>query len=100
MAADWGLLSTHGLVLAALALAEEPLTLRQIGDTVGVTERSAFRVITDLQKAGFLQSHKVGRRNFYEILPDAPLRHPLMAHITVGDLLRVVAASRSIPQQA
>ncbi len=90
MPADWALLSTHGLVMAAIARAELPLTLREIGDTVGITERSAFRVVTDLQEAGFLQSHKVGRRNFYEILPDAPLRHPLLGDMTVGDLLRAI----------
>ena len=87
MAGEWALLSTHGLVLIALGRHGPGLTLRQIGDSVGIAERSAFRIITDLEAEGFVRSHKIGRRNFYELCPDAPLRHPLMGDLTLRDLI-------------
>jgi len=32
-----------------------------------------------------------GRRNRYQVVPERPLRHPLVEERAVGDLLRVLA---------
>lgn len=90
MATEWTLLSTHGLVLVALARDGPVLTLRQIGDLIGITERSAFRIVCELEESGFLVTHKIGRRNVYEIRSDTPLRHPMMQDLTLADLLGVL----------
>lgn len=87
--ANFGLLSTHGLML--LAIAESPLsTLRELGDRVGISERSAHRIVTELTDAGYLVVQRVGRRNEYAIRARAPLRHPLAGSAELGDLLRAL----------
>jgi DNA-binding MarR family transcriptional regulator len=50
---EWAFITNHGLVLATIA--KHPnLTAREIGDTVGVTERTAHRIIIDLEEAGYI----------------------------------------------
>jgi len=85
----WTFLSNYGHVLVCLA--KNPDTrLREVADRVGITERSAMRVITHLDEAGILRREKEGRRNHYRIDLSAPLRHPIEAHCTVGALLELV----------
>lgn len=85
----WTFLSNHAHVL--ICLARNPgVRLREIADKVGITERSAMRVITQLDEAGYLTRDKQGRRNHYTITLDAMLRHPIEAHCTVGQLLEMV----------
>jgi DNA-binding IclR family transcriptional regulator len=87
---DWRLLSNHGLALVCVA--EQPgVRLREVADCVGVTERAAHRIVSDLCEAGFITRHRSGRRNYYEIQPDAPLGHPLLSGHNVGELLAAVA---------
>jgi hypothetical protein len=86
----WTLLSNHGHVLVCIA--EDPdARLREIADRVGITERSVFGIVTDLEEAGILRRERIGRRNRYTVFPDRPLRHPVEARHTVGELLRVLA---------
>jgi DNA-binding MarR family transcriptional regulator len=85
----WTFLSNHAHVL--ICLARNPgVRLREIAETVGITERSAMRVITQLDEAGYLKRDKQGRRNHYTIALDAKFRHPVEAHCTVGQLLEMV----------
>ena len=75
--------------LALLCVASQPgVRVRELAACVGVTERAAHRLLCELEAAGYLTKHKLGRRNFYEIDASAPLRHPLERHVSVGDLLR------------
>jgi DNA-binding IclR family transcriptional regulator len=47
----WSFLSTHGRVL--LCIAHDPgVRLRDIAAGVGITERSAYAIVTDLTAAG------------------------------------------------
>lgn len=85
----WTFLSNHAHVL--ICLARNPgARLREIADNVGITERSAMRVITQLDEAGYLKRDKQGRRNHYTIALDATFRHPVEAHCTVEQLLEMV----------
>lgn len=85
----WTFFGTHAHVLVCLA--ENPLArLRDVADRVGVTERTAVRVVTDLEQAEILKRVKEGRRNRYLINSHAHLRHPLESHCTVGDLLATI----------
>jgi predicted ArsR family transcriptional regulator len=85
----WTFLSNHTHVL--LCVAREPdARVRDVADVVGITERAVQRILAELEEAGIVRRERRGRRNHYEIENDAPLRHPLEAHRTVGDLLRML----------
>lgn len=82
----WTFLTNHALVL--LCVASTPrISLREIGDRVGVTERAAHRIVADLAAAGYLVVRKDGRRNLYEVQTDVMLRHREASHVQVGALL-------------
>ena len=85
----WTFFSNYAHVLVCLAESPEA-TLREVADRVGITERSAQRIITHLDEAGILQREKHGRRNSYVIDTSAHLRHPLEEHCTVGDMLQTI----------
>ncbi len=82
----WTLLTNHGNAL--LYVASNPdARIRDIAATLGITERSAQAIVSDLVEAGFLRRRREGRRNHYSVNPDAPLRHPVWEGRPVGDLL-------------
>ncbi|MEQ8784843.1 MAG: winged helix-turn-helix transcriptional regulator [Pirellulaceae bacterium] len=66
------------------------MVLREVAARVGITERAVQRIIADLEEEGFIEREKIGRQNHYRILTDQPLRHPIEAHRTIGDLLAMV----------
>ena len=87
--AHWTFLSNHSHVL--LCLAREPdMRMRDVAVLVGITERAVQRIVKELTEEGILRLDKKGRRNHYHVLLSHPLRHPLEAHHTVGDLLVAV----------
>jgi DNA-binding Lrp family transcriptional regulator len=89
----WSFLTNHGRVL--LCIARDPdARLRDIGDTVGITERAAHRIVAELAEAGYVSRRRVGRRNEYTIQADLPVPDPLARGRRVGDLLAVLAGSR------
>jgi len=62
----WTFLTNHALVL--LCIARDPqVRLRDVSARVGVTERTAQRIVADLAEAGHLTRRRVGRRNSYEV---------------------------------
>jgi uncharacterized membrane protein len=74
-----------------IILAKNPeIVLREVASLVGITERAVQRIIADLERDGFLVRERVGRRNSYRIRKDRPLRHPIEAHRSIGDLLDLV----------
>jgi len=91
----WTFLSNHGHVLVCLAL--DPGTrLRDIAAQVGITERAVQKIIGDLVEAGVITRARAGRRNSYHLNVNAPLRHALEAHRTVGSLLTLVLDRGSV----
>jgi predicted transcriptional regulator len=82
-------LTNHAHVLACIA-ADPDVRLRDVATTVGITERTAAQIVTELEQAGYLTKTLVGRRNQYEVHEELPLRHPDHQHRTIGDLLRFV----------
>jgi hypothetical protein len=64
--ADWSVLTNHARVL--LCIARDPgVRLRDLAARTGVTERTAYGIVTDLTEAGYVVKHKDGRRNRYQI---------------------------------
>jgi DNA-binding MarR family transcriptional regulator len=59
---------------ALLCIAHDPgMRLRDIAAALGVTERSAYGIVTDLAGAGYVVKEKEGRRNRYQIQAHLPL---------------------------
>lgn len=82
----WRFVTNHAHVLACLA-SDPDIRVRDIADTVGITERTAGQIVSQLEAAGYVTRKRVGRRNQYEIHGDLPLRHPDHKHHTVGELI-------------
>jgi predicted transcriptional regulator len=71
-----------------LAIHRDPeARLRDVAETVGITERAAQRIVNDLVEAGYLERERVGRRNRYVLDPERPMRHPEQYEHEIGELL-------------
>lgn len=86
--ATWRFLTNHAR--AVLVLAEQPDTrLTDLALSLGVTERSASAIVSDLTADGYVVKERIGRRNRYLINEQLPLLNTTGAHPTVGDLLHL-----------
>ena len=83
----WRFVTNHAHVLECLAR-DPDVRLRDVADIVGITERTAAQIVSDLEAAGYVTKIRVGRNNRYEIHDELPLRHPQHRHHTVGELIR------------
>ena len=82
----WLLVSKHGLAL--LQLARNPTSsAREVAEAIGIGERQAQRLLGDLLDGGYVRKRPVGRRNQYELIEDAPMRHPMLSGVGVKPLL-------------
>jgi DNA-binding transcriptional ArsR family regulator len=86
----WTFLTNHAHVLILLSR-ESPMVLREVAMRIGITERAVQRIISDLEEGGFIEREKIGRSNHYRIRADLPLRHPIEAHRSIGDLLALMS---------
>jgi DNA-binding MarR family transcriptional regulator len=66
------------------------IRLREVATRVGITERATQRIVAELEEAGYLRHERLGRRNHYELIESAPLRHAIEQHVAVRDLLQVL----------
>lgn len=89
---DWTFFSPYAHVL--ICLAENPRArLREVAERVGVTERTAARLVDRLAQNGVVRRKRQGRRNFYEIDVRGPLAHPIEAGCPVDQLIEWVLTS-------
>jgi len=94
MSRDWGFLTNHGRVL--LCIAHDPgARLRDIATELGITERTAYGIVTDLTEAGYLMKEKDGRRNRYEIQRHLPLGEASSRERTIGEVLTLLDDANS-----
>jgi hypothetical protein len=90
--ATWAFLTNHARVL--LCIADDPgIRLRDIGDRVGITERAAHRIVTELGVAGYISRERQGRRNRYTINTHLPLPDPIARSQSIGELLEILAGA-------
>ena len=88
--ADWSLLTNHGRLL--LAIENEPgLRVRDMAERLELSERGVALILRDLREAGYVTSRREGRRAFYRVGPDKPMRRDSLRHQTVGQLLQLLA---------
>ena len=91
-AANWSFLTSHARVL--LCIAHDPgVRLRDIAARLGITERSAYGIVTELAEAGYVVKQKDGRRNRYQIQAHLPLPEPTSQERTVGEILALLAGT-------
>ena len=87
----WTFLSNHGHVL--LCIARDPnVRVREIALSVGITERAVHRILGELEEAGAISRTRQGRRTHYEVNKRLPMRHPIEADHSVGELMRLVGS--------
>jgi hypothetical protein len=87
---EWKFLTNYGLVL--LCISRDPgMRLRDIAETLGITERATHRIVSGLVDSGYVERQRVGRRNSYEIRSELPIP-ALERDVQLGDLLGIVAA--------
>lgn len=86
---SWLFLTNHANVL--IAVAQDPgIRLRDIAAEVGITERAAHRILSELVEDAYVIRAKEGRRNRYTIVPHGSLRHPRLEGRKIGDLLKLL----------
>jgi predicted transcriptional regulator of viral defense system len=86
---EWTFLTNHAHTL--LCIARDPgIRLRDVAERVGVTERAAQRIVSDLVEGGYLDRLREGRRNYYRVKANRPLRHPVERGHDIGEILSVL----------
>jgi len=90
---DWTLISNHGLVLTYIAKHPQS-TVRDIAYAIKLTEWTVYKIITELEKEGYIERQKVGRKNVYYINHHSPLRHETVRKIKVEHLLKALGWKR------
>ena len=87
-------LTNHGLAL--LCIADDPrIRMREIADTVGITERAAQRIVSDLIEFGYVSRTRHGRRNNYTVRTDRSLELPIQRDVDLKSLLGVLLPASS-----
>jgi MarR family protein len=91
---SWSFLTNHAQVL--MCIARDPgVRLRDIAASLGITERSAYGIVTDLAAAGYVVKQKDGRRNRYQIQAQLPLPGPGTWEPAIGEVLAVLLGDTS-----
>ena len=86
----WGFLTSHARVL--LCIAHDPAAqLRDVAASLGITERSAHGIVTDLAEAGYVIKLKDGRRNRYQVQAGLPVPGPGTREPVIGEVLALFA---------
>jgi IclR helix-turn-helix domain len=93
----WTFLTNHARVLVCIAR-DPGARLRDISAGLGITERSAYAIVTDLIQDGYVIKTKDGRRNRYQIQAERPLPEPASRQPTVGELLGLLAGTYATEQ--
>jgi hypothetical protein len=87
--AGWTFLTNHAQAL--LCIAHDPgVRLIDIAASLGITERSAYGIVDDLARGGYVIKEKDGRRNRYEVQGHLPLPDPVIRSRTVGETLTLL----------
>jgi DNA-binding MarR family transcriptional regulator len=85
----WTFVTNHTQVLLSIARNRD-VRLRDIAQTVGITERATQRIVADLIEGGYVSRERQGRRNHYSVNPKTKMRHPSQREQDVGTLLDVL----------
>lgn len=90
----WTLLTSHGHVLVEIAR-NPRARVRDISAIIGITERATQAIIADLERAGYVERIRIGRRTHYVLHSDNPFRHTAQDGLRVGPFLELLAGPAS-----
>ena len=85
----WTFFTSHARVLAAIA-DNRNARIRDIAERCRLTERAVQRIISDLERDGYLSHSRQGRSNTYRIDPGKILRHPAETGVPMASLLSLL----------
>ena len=89
-------LTNHGKTL--LLTASDPrIRMRDIARLLNITERATQRIVADLDKAGYVDRERDGRRNLYTVRTHLPLGLPTQRDTDIGSLLTILPAPGDSP---
>ena len=91
---NWSFLTNHARCLVLIAR-DPDLRLRDIAGTLGITERSAHAIVTDLAEAGYLLKEREGRRNRYRIQKHRQLGEEIGRKLTIGEVLGLLVEAKT-----
>ena len=91
----WTFVTNHGLVLSYI-YHNSRSTARSISIDIGVTERTTHKIISDLEREGYITRRRDGRRNVYDVDPELPLRHHTKQDILVSELLEALTSKEDV----
>jgi hypothetical protein len=82
-------MASHGTVLFYLAT-HSAATIREISGAMNLTDRRVSQIIHDLADSDVLLIERRGRRNLYQVNPDATFHNPVreLRMSTVVELIR------------
>jgi DNA-binding IclR family transcriptional regulator len=89
---EWTFITNHAQVL--LAVAQTPRAkVREIAAAADITERYAYRILRDLEDAGYVERSRQGRCNLYRVNPELALGDPVVEEQSLRELLRLIETS-------
>lgn len=88
----WTLLTSHGHVLVEIARNPQ-IRVREISAIIGITERATQSIIADLERAGYVERVRIGRRTNYMLNADNPFRHSAQEGLQVGPFLELLVGA-------
>jgi len=86
---SWTFITNHAQVLLAVAQRSD-VRVREIAAATDITERYAYRVLRDLEDAGYVERRRQGRSNLYRIHPELALGDPIVEENSLWELLRLI----------
>ena len=86
---EFSFLTNHGKTL--LLIAHDPrIRMRDIAGLLDITERATHRIVGDLDRSGYVERRREGRRNVYSVRTHLPLGLPIQRDVDIGSLLAIV----------
>jgi DNA-binding transcriptional ArsR family regulator len=86
----WTFITHHAAVLSLLA-SHPRITAREISQQVGMTERSVWTIISDLEKGGYISKTREGRGVRYRVDSTRRMRHKTHRDVAVSHLLSILS---------
>jgi predicted ArsR family transcriptional regulator len=83
-------------VLLTVALHPD-IRVRDLAGTVGITDRHALLILSDLEDAGYVHRQRVGRGTRYTVNSSRPFRHPTAAAHRVQELIAIFSQDPGSP---
>jgi DNA-binding transcriptional ArsR family regulator len=90
----WTFITNHAQVLLAVAQ-QSDVRVREIAAAADITERYAYRMLRDLQNAGYVERRREGRCNLYRINRDLAIGDPVVEEQSLRKLLVLIGTRES-----